>query len=40
MHFSKIITDPKDGELAWVSWKTLEREGYRVFFINPGGFYG
>lgn len=22
-HMSKIITDPKDAELAWVSWKTL-----------------
>ncbi|NVP56619.1 type IV secretory system conjugative DNA transfer family protein [Mycoplana rhizolycopersici] len=39
-HLSKIITDPKDGELAWVSWKTLEREGYRVRFINPGKLYG
>lgn len=37
---SKIITDPKDGELAWVSWKTLEREGYQVRFINPGKLYG
>ena len=40
MHLTKIITDPKDGELAWASWKTLEREGYRVRFINTGGFYG
>lgn len=39
-HLSKIITDPKDGELAWVSWKTLEREGYRIRFINPGKLYG
>lgn len=39
-HFSKIITDSKDAELAWVSWKTLEREGYRVRFVNPGGLYG
>lgn len=39
-HFSKIVTDPKDAELAWVSWKTLERQGYRVRFINPGGLYG
>lgn len=39
-HLSKIITDPKDGELAWVSWKTLERQGYKVRFINPGKLYG
>jgi len=39
-HLSKIITDPKDAELAWVSWKTLERQGYRVLFINPGQLYG
>lgn len=39
-HLSKIITDPKDAELAWATWKTLEREGYRVRFINPGGLYG
>ena len=39
-HLSKIITDPKDAELAWASWKTLEREGYRVRFINPGQLYG
>lgn len=39
-HLSKIITDPKDGELAWVSWKTLARQGYRVRFINPGRLYG
>lgn len=39
-HFSKIITDPKDGELAWASWKTLERQGYDVRFINAGGLYG
>jgi len=40
MHRTKIITDPKDAELAWVSWKTLERQGYRVRFINPGQLYG
>ncbi len=39
-HLTKIITDPKDGELAWVSWKTLERQGYKVRFINPGRLYG
>lgn len=39
-HMTKIITDPKDAELAWVSWKTLERQGYRVRFINPGKLYG
>lgn len=39
-HLTKIITDPKDAELAWVSWKTLERQGYRVRFINPAGLYG
>ncbi|GLQ36793.1 hypothetical protein GCM10007908_04130 [Rhizobium albus] len=39
-HLTKIITDPKDAELAWVSWKTLERQGYRVRFINPDGLYG
>lgn len=39
-HSTKIITDPKDAELAWVSWKTLERQGYRVRFINPGRLYG
>jgi len=39
-HLSKIITDPKDAELAWVSWKTLERQGYNVLFINPGRLYG
>ena len=39
-HLTKIITDPKDGELAWVSWKTLERQSYRVRFINPGRLYG
>jgi len=39
-HFSKIITDPKDGELAWASWKTLERQGYDVRFINAGDLYG
>ncbi|MGN6534530.1 MAG: TraM recognition domain-containing protein [Mesorhizobium sp.] len=36
---SKIITDTKDGELAWLSWKTLEREGYLVRFINAGRLY-
>lgn len=39
-HLSKIVTDSKDGENAWISWKTLERQGYRVRFINPGGLYG
>ncbi|NDW05106.1 type IV secretory system conjugative DNA transfer family protein [Jiella pacifica] len=39
-HFTKIITDPKDAELAWISWKTLEREGYRVRFINPRRIHG
>ena len=39
-HLTKIVTDPKDAELAWVSWKTLERQGYRVRFINPGRLYG
>lgn len=39
-HLTKIITDPKDAELAWVSWKTLERQGYHVRFINPGRLYG
>ena len=39
-HLSKIITDPKDAELAWVSWKTLERQGYRVRFINPARLHG
>ncbi len=39
-HLSKIITDPKDAELAWISWKTLERQGYRVRFINPAQLYG
>lgn len=39
-HLTKIITDPKDGELAWVSWKTLERQGYKLRFINTGGFHG
>lgn len=39
-HLTKIITDPKDAELAWVCWKTLERQGYRVRFINPGQLYG
>ena len=38
-HLTKIITDPEDGELAWVSWKTLERQGYQVRFINPGHLY-
>lgn len=39
-HLTKIITDPKDAELTWVSWKTLEREGYRVRFINPDRLHG
>ncbi|WP_298821464.1 TraM recognition domain-containing protein [uncultured Roseibium sp.] len=39
-HLTKIIPDPKDAELAWVSWKTLERQGYRVRFVNPAQLYG
>ncbi|MGD9713046.1 MAG: TraM recognition domain-containing protein, partial [Thermomicrobiales bacterium] len=39
-HLSKITTDPKDGELAWVSWNTLEHQGYRVRFINADQLYG
>jgi type IV secretion system protein VirD4 len=39
-HLTKIFTDPKDGELAWVSWKTLERQGYKPRFINAGRLYG
>lgn len=39
-HLTKIITDPKDAELAWVSWKTLEHEGYQVRFINPDRLHG
>lgn len=39
-HFTKIITDPKDAELAWIAWKTLEKQGYRVLFINPAALYG
>ncbi|MCP8896348.1 TraM recognition domain-containing protein [Shinella daejeonensis] len=39
-HLTKIITDPKDAELAWISWKTLERQGYVVRFINAGQLYG
>jgi len=39
-HLTKIITDPKDAELAWICWKTLEREGYRVIFINPDQLHG
>ncbi|MRI56589.1 type IV secretory system conjugative DNA transfer family protein [Methylobacterium sp. DB1607] len=39
-HLTKIITDPKDGELAWVSWVTLKRQGYDVRFINPGKLHG
>jgi type IV secretion system protein VirD4 len=39
-HLTKIITDPKDAELAWVSWKTLERQGYKVRFINAGRLHG
>lgn len=37
---SKIIIDFKDGELAWSSWKTLERQGYRMRFLNPRRLYG
>jgi type IV secretion system protein VirD4 len=39
-HLSKIVTDGKDGENAWMSWKTLERQGYKVRFLNTGGHYG
>ena len=39
-HMTKIITDPKEAELAWASWKTLERQGYRVRFFNPDKLYG
>ncbi|TCI00595.1 type IV secretory system conjugative DNA transfer family protein [Roseococcus sp. SYP-B2431] len=39
-HLTKIITDSKDGELAWLSWKTLERQGYRPRFINPNRLFG
>lgn len=39
-HLTKIITDPKDAELAWVSWKTLERQGYKVRFLDAGKLYG
>jgi type IV secretion system protein VirD4 len=39
-HLSKIVTDTKDAELAWLSWKTLERQGYRVRFINTDRLHG
>lgn len=39
-HLTKIITDGKDAELAWATWKTLERQGYRVRFLNAGQLYG
>ena len=39
-HMTKMICDPKDAELAWSSWKTLERQGYSVRFINAGKLYG
>jgi len=39
-HFSKIVTDVKDGEIAWTSWKTLERQGYKVLFVNTDRLYG
>ncbi|WP_182178924.1 type IV secretory system conjugative DNA transfer family protein [Methylobacterium radiotolerans] len=39
-HLSKIAPDPKDGELAWVSWVTLAHQGYRVLFINAGNLHG
>ncbi len=39
-YMTKIIADPKDAELAWSSWKTLERQGYRVRFFNPDKLYG
>jgi type IV secretion system protein VirD4 len=39
-HLTKIITDPKDGELAWVSWKTMRDQGYSVRFLNPNRLHG
>lgn len=39
-HLTKIITDSKDAEVAWMSWKTLERQGYKVRFINARRLYG
>lgn len=39
-HMTKIVTDPKDAELAWLSWKTLQQQGYRVRFINAGQLHG
>lgn len=39
-HLTKIMTDPKDAELAWSTWKTLARQGFRVLFINPGRLHG
>ena len=37
---TKITTDAKDAKLAWISWKTLERHGYKVRFINPARLHG
>lgn len=39
-HLTKIVTDPKDAELAWASWGTLQAQGYDVRFINAGQLYG
>lgn len=39
-HFSKIVTDPKDAELAWISWKALQRQGYQVRFMNAAHLHG
>ena len=39
-HLTKIVPDPKDGELSWASWKTLRDEGYRVRFINAARKHG
>lgn len=39
-HLSKIITDVKNAELSWSTWKMLERQGYRVLFMNPGKLHG
>ena len=35
-----LIADPKDGELAWVSWVPLKRQDYDVRFINPSKLHG
>jgi type IV secretion system protein VirD4 len=39
-HFTKIVTDVKDGEIAWATWKTLERQGYKPLFLNTDRLYG